>query len=222
MKEKAVILLSGGMDSSTCLAIAKSQNYECYALSFVYGQRNEAEIKAAFNIAKLFNVVDHQTLNLPTITFQGSSLINKDIEIEKGIVSKGIVPSTYVPARNTVFLAFALAWCEVIKAKHIFIGVNAVDYSNYPDCRPDYIDAFNKLANLAINITDNIHIHAPLQNLTKAEIIRLGSDLGLDYSLTISCYNPSSLGHACGVCPSCCLRHNGFIQAGLKDNTLYV
>lgn len=220
-KPKAVILLSGGLDSVTVLATAKQQ-YDCYALSFSYGQRHDAELVAAQNIAKSFNVTEHRILNIDLGQLGGSALTDTEIDIPEGL-EEGI-PVTYVPARNTIFLSYALAWAEVLEAQDIFIGVNAVDYSGYPDCRPEYIDAFAKMANLATKSAVEGHpiaIHTPLINLTKGEIIKLGVENGVDYSMTVSCYAANEQGEACGRCDSCCLRKKGFDEAGVKDPTRY-
>jgi len=221
-KPKAVILLSGGLDSVTALALAK-ENYQCYALSFSYGQRHDAELNAAKRIADYFEVTEHRILNIDLGQLGGSALTDQTIDVPE-TPTEGI-PVTYVPARNTIFLSYALAWAEVLGAHDIFIGVNAVDYSGYPDCRPEYIDAFSKMANLATKTAvegNPINIHTPLIKLTKAEIIKLGIDNGVDYSMTVSCYAANDQGEACGRCDSCQLRKKGFEEAGVQDPTHYV
>lgn len=220
--KKAVVLLSGGLDSTTVLAVAKSKGYECYALSFDYGQRHDVELKAAAHIASDMVVMEHKVLHLDINQFGGSALTDMAIDVPD-FPGEGI-PVTYVPARNTIFLSMALAYAEVLGAMDIFIGVNAVDYSGYPDCRPEYIQAFQQMANLATRAAvegEPVTIHAPLIDLTKAEIIKLGQSLGVDYALTVSCYSADSGGKACGHCDSCRLRKQGFIDAGLEDPTLY-
>ena len=220
--KKAVILVSGGLDSATVLAYAKEQGYECYALSFDYGQRHNSELTAASQLAKEYDVIEHKIMPLGMGELGGSALTDSNIDVPTE-ESEGI-PITYVPARNTVFLSIALGWAEVIGALDIFIGVNAVDYSGYPDCRPEFIEAFEKLANLATKVgveEGGIKIHTPLINITKAEIIELGSSLGVDYSKTVSCYQADSNGKACGVCESCSLRKQGFKEASIKDPTHY-
>ncbi|GAA0784680.1 7-cyano-7-deazaguanine synthase QueC [Marinobacterium sediminicola] len=221
--KRAVVLLSGGLDSATALAMAKDQGYDCYVLSFDYGQRSLTELNAARAIAAQLGVVEHRVLRLHLEDFGGSALTDTSIEVPEG-ESEG-VPVTYVPARNTVFLSLALGWAEVLDADAIFIGVNAVDYSGYPDCRPEFIAAFETMANLATRrgISGNpIHIKTPLMDLTKADIIRRGVALGIDYGLTLSCYQADDDGRACGRCDSCRLRANGFADAGVKDPTRYV
>ncbi len=223
MKKKAVVLLSGGLDSATCLAIARRQGFDSYCLSFNYGQRHCAELAAAERVAKALGAVEHRTLNLGLAQFGGSALTDSAIAVPVDGVQPGI-PVTYVPARNTIMLSLALAWAEVLGCRDIFVGVNAVDYSGYPDCRPDYIEAFEKMANLATRAGvegAKLNIHAPLIALSKAEIIRTGSQLGVDYGLTVSCYQADELGCACAVCDSCRLRAEGFAAAGLPDPTLY-
>jgi 7-cyano-7-deazaguanine synthase len=229
MKEnhrKAVILLSGGLDSSTTLAIAKQEGYEAYALSFRYGQRHDREILAAQNVAKYFAVKKHIVLDIDLRSFGGSALTD-DIPVpkERGIAEiAGDIPVTYVPARNTIFLSFALAWAEVLEAYDIFIGVNALDYSGYPDCRPEYIDAFTKMANLATKAGvggKTFSIHTPLIRMTKSEIIQKGISLGVDFSLTTTCYDPSPSGDACGTCDACILRLKGFRESGITDPIAY-
>lgn len=221
-KPKAVILLSGGLDSATCLAIANNEGFEPVALSFDYGQRHHAELAASRRVAAAFNVKDHRVLHLDLGSMGGSALTDTSIALPTE-AGEGI-PVTYVPARNTVFLSFALGLAEVVAADAIFIGVNAVDYSGYPDCRPDFIEAFERLANLATKAGVEGHsmkIHTPLIALTKAEIIKTGLELGVDYGLTVSCYQADSKGRACGVCDSCRLRHKGFADAGIPDPTHY-
>jgi 7-cyano-7-deazaguanine synthase len=224
--ERAVILLSGGVDSSTTLAIAKDQGYEPYALSFRYGQRHDKEILAAQNIAEYFAVKKHIVLDIDLRSFGGSALTD-DIPVpkERGIAEiSGDIPVTYVPARNTIFLSFALAWAEVLEAYDIFIGVNALDYSGYPDCRPEYIEAFQKMANLATKAGVEgklFKIHTPLIKMTKAEIIKTGLGLGVDFSQTTTCYDPSSSGAACGSCDACILRLKGFQENGIVDPIVY-
>ena len=220
---KAVVLLSGGLDSATALAVAQRQGFEACALSFRYGQRHVAEIAAAKRVALRAGVDQHVIMDIDLRAFGGSALTD-DIAVPKGRDLEEMghgVPVTYVPARNTIFLSFALAFAEVLGAADIFIGVNAVDYSGYPDCRPEYIEAFQKMANLATRagVEENRHmtIHAPLLHLSKAKIIRLGRSLGVDYSITISCYDPSSEGAPCGACDSCLLRLKGFEEAGTLD-----
>jgi 7-cyano-7-deazaguanine synthase len=229
MKRKeqgAVILLSGGLDSSTTLAIAKQEGYETYALSFRYGQRHDREILAAQNVAKYFAVKKHIVLDIDLRSFGGSALTD-DIPVpkERGLVEiSGDIPVTYVPARNTIFLSFALAWAEVLEAYDIFIGVNALDYSGYPDCRPEYIEAYEKMANLATKAGVEgkvFKVHTPLIKMTKAEIIRTGLGLGVDFSLTTTCYDPSSSGAACGTCDACILRLKGFQENGIADPIIY-
>ena len=220
---KAVILLSGGLDSTTVLAIAKEQNYDCYALSFDYGQKQRSELESSIAIAKKSNVIEHRIMKISLNDIGGSALTDKDISVPKFSDSDDI-PITYVPARNTIFLSFALAWAEVIDCQTIFIGVNALDYSGYPDCRPEFIEAFETMANLATKQSvegDKIQIKTPLINMTKAEIIKKGLSLGVDYSETTSCYDANSLGEACGECDACVLRKNGFSSANVEDPTKY-
>ncbi len=224
--KKAVILLSGGLDSATCVAIAKSQGFEVIALSFDYGQRHNAELAAARRVAEAFGVTDHRVLRLDLGTIGGSALTDTSIAVptqDHDGETAGI-PVTYVPARNTVFLSFALGLAEVVEADDIFIGVNAVDYSGYPDCRPEFIAAFEQVANLATKAGvegHRMHIHTPLIALSKADIIRTGLTLGVDYGLTVSCYQADIDGRACGVCDSCRLRRKGFADAGVADPTRY-
>lgn len=222
-RKKAVVLLSGGLDSATVLAMAKSQGYDCYALSLDYGQRHRAELQAARRLASALGAVEHRILPLSLDALGGSALTDHRIDVPEGGVAEGI-PVTYVPARNTIFLSLALAWAEVLGARDLFVGVNAVDYSGYPDCRPEYIAAFEHLANLATKAGvegDHFHVHAPLVKMTKAEIIRAGTALGVDYGLTVSCYQADDAGTACGVCDSCRLRRQGFLDAGVEDPTRY-
>lgn len=224
MKKKAVIVLSGGLDSTTCLAIAKQQGYECYALTFNYGQRLYFELAASKVICEKMTVAEHKIINIDLNEFKGSALTDMSLDVPLGHTEDGSIPITYVPARNTVFLSIALAWAEVLGAFDIFIGVNSVDYANYPDCRLEYIQAFEKMANLGTRagIEDgNVKINTPLINLTKAEIIKLGHKLGVNYRLTLSCYQPDENGSACGICSSCILRKQGFAKAGISDPTVY-
>jgi 7-cyano-7-deazaguanine synthase len=224
--KKAVVLLSGGLDSSTTLAIARSEGYELYALSFRYGQRHTREVEAAAGIARLIGVNRHVTLDIDLRSFGASALTdNIDVPKRKGLEISKDIPVTYVPARNTIFLSFALAFAESVDARHIFIGVNAIDYSGYPDCRPEFIAAFERLANLATKAGvegRSFTIHAPLMSMTKSQIIRTGVSLGVDYSLTTTCYDPSEDGRACGSCEACLLRLEGFRDAGLTDPVDYV
>jgi len=220
--KKAVVLLSGGLDSSTVLAMARAQGYACYALSFDYGQRADAELAAASAVAQQLGVVAHKVLRLGLESIGGSALTDRSIDVPEQLQDG--VPVTYVPARNTVFLSLALGWAEVLEAQAIFIGVNAVDYSGYPDCRPEFIAAFQNLARVATKASSDgkeIRIETPLLHLTKAEIIRQGGVLGLDYSLTVSCYQADAAGRACGLCDSCRLRAQGFADAGVVDVTRY-
>ena len=221
--KKAVILLSGGLDSVTCLAMAKAQDYSCYALSFAYGQRHAYELTAARRLAERMNAADHKVVNLDIGQFGASALTDTNIAVPSHQVSTDI-PVTYVPARNTIFLSIALGFAESIGAHDIFIGANAVDYSNYPDCRPDFIQAFENLANIATKAGvegNHYTIHAPLLDLSKAEIIKAGVALGVDYSLTVSCYQLDAQGAACGDCDSCMLRKQGFETANIADPTVY-
>ncbi len=220
--KKAVVLLSGGLDSATILALAKQQGYVCHALSFDYGQRHGAELNAARHIAEHARVVEHKVVRIGLDSYGGSALTDSSIAVPDR-PGEGI-PVTYVPARNTVFLAFALGWAEVLGASDIFIGVNAVDFSGYPDCRPEFIRAFENLARLATKAGvegREFKIHTPLMELGKGEIIRLGLDLGVDYAHTVSCYSADDSGRACGVCDSCRLRKAGFEAAGVADPTRY-
>ncbi len=219
---RAVVLLSGGLDSATTLASAVAEGYRCYALSFNYGQRHHCELRAAATVAVQLGAVEHRQVALDLSQFGGSALTDPAIAVPAA--GGGGIPMTYVPARNTVFLALALAWAEVLHAEAIFIGVNAVDYSGYPDCRPDYIAAVQTLINCATRTTvegGTITLQTPLLHLTKADIIRLGSRLGVDFATTISCYNPNAVGQACGCCDACFLRREGFIAAGVADVTRY-
>jgi len=223
MNSPAVILLSGGLDSATVLAIARQHGYACHALSVDYGQRHDAELEAARRVAHSLGAIEHRIIQLGLGQFGGSALTDAAIAVPEH-PTEGI-PVTYVPARNTVMLSLALAWAEVLNARDIFIGVNAVDYSGYPDCRPEFISAFEHLANLATRAGvegKRLRVHAPLQHLSKSEIIRLGQDLGVDYSQTVSCYQADVMGRACGRCDACRLRRAGFEQAGLSDPTKYM
>jgi 7-cyano-7-deazaguanine synthase len=219
----AVCLLSGGLDSATCLAFARREGFECYALSFDYGQRHRIELDAAARIVASLGAARHLIVPIDLRVFGGSALTS-DVEVPKSGVAEGI-PVTYVPARNTVFLSFALAWAEVLSCSDIFIGVNAIDYSGYPDCRPEFIDAFERMANLAtksgVEGRMHVHIHTPLIHLSKSEIIKLGGSLGVDFGLTHSCYDPDSQGRSCGLCDSCRLRLKGFAEAGIQDPIEY-
>ncbi len=219
---KAVVLVSGGLDSATVLAMARAQGFDCHALSFDYGQRHRCELVAAERVARSLGAVEHRTFTLDLRQFGGSALTDDAIAVPSA-PGEGI-PVTYVPARNTVFLSLTLAWAEVLGAGDIFIGVNAVDYSGYPDCRPEFIAAFEHMANLATRAAvegRHLTLHAPLIQLSKAEIIRAGTALGVDYGQTLSCYAPDDAGRACGVCDSCRLRAAGFAAAGLPDPTPY-
>jgi 7-cyano-7-deazaguanine synthase len=225
---KAVCLLSGGLDSATCLALARRDGFACYALSFDYGQRHRIELEAAARLACVLGAVEHRIVRADLRQFGGSALTG-DIAVPKGrepaaAAARGI-PVTYVPARNTIFLAFALAWAEVLEAGDVFLGVNAVDYSGYPDCRPEYIEAFERMANLAtragVEGRARLRLHTPLLRLSKAEIVRLAADLGVDFRLTHSCYDPDPAGRACGACDSCLLRRKGFREAGIADPLEY-
>lgn len=220
---KAVVLLSGGLDSATCLAIARSRGFDCHCLSFDYGQRHLAELRAAGRVAAAQGAAEHRVLKLDLAQFGGSALTDTRIAVPTAGVQPGI-PVTYVPARNTIMLSFALAWAEVLESRDIFVGVNAVDYSGYPDCRPAYIEAFERMANLATKAGvegSALRVHAPLIDLSKSDIIRSGTALGVDYGLTVSCYQADDEGRACGVCDSCRLRREGFAGAGLADPTRY-
>jgi 7-cyano-7-deazaguanine synthase len=224
--KKAVVLLSGGLDSTTVLAIANKQGYETYALSFDYGQNHKVELEAAARVAKLLAAKQHIIARVDLRTFGGSALTT-DTPVPKNRTEEAIghgVPSTYVPARNTVFLSLALAWAETLSATDIFIGVNALDYSGYPDCRPEFIEAFEKMANLGTKIGTEgaqIKIQTPLISMTKKQIVETGISLGIDYGITITCYDPSPSGEACGACDACLLRIKGFAEAGVPDPTRY-
>ncbi|NRB39505.1 MAG: 7-cyano-7-deazaguanine synthase QueC [Pseudomonadales bacterium] len=223
-KKRAVILSSGGLDSTTVLAMAQQQGYECYCLSFDYGQRHSAELDASVKIADVMGAKEHRIAKLDLSCFGGSALTDMDIAVPEDEEDMGNIPITYVPARNTVFLSYALAWAEVLEASEIFIGVNAVDYSGYPDCRPDFIAAFESLANLATRSGVEglkLSIQAPLMKMSKAQIIKRGLELGVDYSLTVSCYQADDKGLACGRCESCRLRKQGFVEAKTADTTRY-
>ncbi len=235
---KAVCLLSGGLDSSTCLGIARRDGYDCYALSFDYGQRHLIELESAARIARLFHVREHRVARVDLRAF-GASALTADIDVPKHRshdarhVAEGSVvprkpedmtsgiPITYVPARNTIFLSFAMAWAEVLESSDIFIGVNAIDYSGYPDCRPEFIAAFEKMANLAtksaVEGRTHLQIHTPLASLNKAQIVRLGTEVGVDFAMTHSCYDPGEGGRPCAECDSCILRRKGFEEAGIRD-----
>jgi 7-cyano-7-deazaguanine synthase len=220
---KAVILLSGGLDSTTVLSIAKSKGFECYALSFDYGQKQLSELISAKIIAENFGVTEHRIMRVCLDDIGGSALTDPTLEVPK-FNQNNEIPITYVPARNTIFLSFALAWAEVLDAQSIFIGVNALDYSGYPDCRPEYIKAYETMANLATKQSvegEKIQIHTPLISLTKAEIIKQGQILGVDYSITTTCYQANDRGEACGICDACVLRRQGFEKAGVSDPTHY-
>jgi 7-cyano-7-deazaguanine synthase len=225
--KKAVILLSGGLDSATVLALARAAGYELYALSFSYGQRHVWELEAAARVAASMKVAEHRTAQIDLRVFGGSALTDA-IDVPKGRSTDQMghgIPVTYVPARNTIFLSFALAWAEVLGSSDVFIGVNALDYSGYPDCRPEFIEAFEKMANLAtkagVEGTQSLKIHTPLIALSKAEIVRAGMTLGVEYALTSSCYDPSPTGEPCGACDSCLLRQKGFRENGLEDPLRY-
>jgi len=226
-KKQAVVLLSGGLDSTTILAYAKSQEFEIHAISFLYGQRHNTELECARKVASHFGVKNHQVIEIDLRAFGGSALTD-DIDVPKGRTEAemdGEIPVTYVPARNTIFLSYALALAEVKGSKDIFIGVNAVDYSGYPDCRPEYIEAFQKMANLAtkagVTEADALTIHTPLIDLKKSEIVKMGLALGVDYGMTSTCYDPDEIGAACGVCDACVLRLKGFKEAGTSDPAAY-
>lgn len=228
-KKRAVVLFSGGLDSTTLLAKALSEGYQTYALSFDYGQRHRSELEAALKLSKSMGALDHKVIKLDLRAIGGSALTDAEIDVpeedyQKGAVPEGI-PVTYVPARNTVFLSIAMGYAEVLEADSIFIGVNAVDYSGYPDCRPEYIEAYQVMANLATKTGvegQSIQIETPLINLSKAEIIKLGLSMGVDYSKTVSCYQANTQGLACGKCDSCRLRAEGFSAAQIADPTLYI
>ncbi|WP_310361788.1 7-cyano-7-deazaguanine synthase QueC [Pseudomonas brassicacearum] len=221
-EKRAVILLSGGLDSATVVAMARAEGYRCYTMSFDYGQRHRVELQAAERVARDLGVVEHKVIGLNLNGIGGSALTDSSIDVPEA-PSEGI-PVTYVPARNTVFLSLALGWAEVLGARDIFIGVNAVDYSGYPDCRPEFVEAFERMANLATKAGvegQGFRIQAPLQNLSKADIIKAGVKLGVDYGLTVSCYQADDQGRACGKCDSCRLRAEGFTVAGVSDPTPY-
>ena len=220
--KRAVVLLSGGLDSATVLAMAREQGFECYALSVDYGQRHHAELAAAQKVAQALGAREHRVVNIDLTGFGGSALTDANIAVPES-ASSGI-PITYVPARNTIMLSLALAWAEVLHAQDIFFGVNAVDYSGYPDCRPEYVAAFERMANLATQAAVEgkpLALHAPLLHLSKAEIIQQGVRLGVDYGMTVSCYQADEQGNACGRCDSCRLRREGFQSAGVPDSTRY-
>jgi 7-cyano-7-deazaguanine synthase len=230
-KKRAVVLLSGGLDSTTVAAMAMRDGYEVYALSFDYGQNHRVELEAAARVAKTLGVTEHKIVRVDLRSFGGSSLTT-DEAVPKGRSDEAIghgVPSTYVPARNTVFLSLALAWAEVLESTDIFMGVNALDYSGYPDCRPEFIEAFERMANLATKIATTedgaddraLKIHTPLMRMTKREIVQAGVALGVDYSATVSCYDPGANGDACGDCDACHLRRKGFVEASVADPTQY-
>ncbi len=222
MKKRAVVLLSGGLDSATVLAFARSQGFECYCLSLDYHQRHIAELEAAKNVAKVMGATVHKIAQLDLSLFGGSALTDDAIAVPEH--ATGGIPITYVPARNTIMLSLALAWAEVLESQDIFIGVNALDYSGYPDCRGEYVKAFQNMANLATKSAvegKTITVHAPLIDMTKAQIVQLGTQLGVDYAMTVSCYQADSNGEACGLCDSCRLRREGFAAAGLADPTRY-
>jgi len=228
-EKKAVVLLSGGLDSATTLALARREAFQCHALTFRYGQRHKQEIQAAKQTADSLSAAEHLVINIELAVFGGSALTDSTIEVPKDrgdLNNHNQIPLTYVPARNTIFLSYALAWAEVLSAFDIFIGVNAIDYSGYPDCRVEFIAAFEKTANLAtaaaVQDKGRYHIHTPIIDMTKAEIILTGVKLGVDFSLTHSCYDPDEYGRSCGRCDSCRLRLKGFAEAGLKDPIEYV
>ncbi len=223
---KAVCLLSGGLDSATCVAFARRAGFDCYALSFDYGQRHAVELAAARRVAEALGAADHRTAKIDLRVF-GHSALTDDIDVPKGrdeAAMSAAIPVTYVPARNTIFLSFALAWAEVLEANDIFIGVNALDYSGYPDCRPEFIEAFEAMANLAtksgVEGRTKIRVRTPLIALSKADIVRLGAELGVPFGLTHSCYDPDAAGRVCGECDSCLLRAKGFREAGIPDPAL--
>ncbi|MFM2343744.1 MAG: hypothetical protein RLZZ210_352 [Pseudomonadota bacterium] len=223
-KPKAVVLVSGGLDSATVVAIAQKQGFECYALSFNYGQRHVSELISAQKVVDFFGVVEHKVFDINLSQFGGSALTDNSIDVPIEGIKEGI-PITYVPARNTIMLSIALGWAEVLGADDIFYGANAVDYSGYPDCRPAYVKRFEDMANLATQAGIEGHkltIHTPIIDLTKAEIIKLGTSLGVDYSITVSCYQANENGQACGVCDSCRLRRAGFEDANVEDSTRYI
>jgi len=226
--KKAVVLLSGGLDSATTLAIARSEGFRCYAVTFRYGQRHQREIEAAKRIAQSMSIAEHRIIDIDLAQFGGSALTDPNVKVPKDRAELGNpaeIPPTYVPARNTIFLSYALAWAEVLGAFDIFIGVNAIDYSGYPDCRAEFISAFEKIANLAtaaaVEDRGRYRIHTPVINMTKGEIILTGTKLGVEFSLTHSCYDPDEQGRSCGRCDSCRLRLKGFVEAGLNDPIEY-
>ncbi len=233
MKPKAVVLVSGGLDSATLLAIARDRGFDCYALSFAYGQRHELELDAARRVAGQLGALEHRIMPIDLSVFGGSALTDEALaipesELETPVQEDEAIPITYVPARNTVFLSLALAWAETLDARHLFIGANAVDYSGYPDCRPEFLQAFEAMANLATkagvearSASERLQVEAPLVAMTKAEIIQTGTELGVDFAQTLSCYQPDAAGRACGRCDSCRIRHQGFTAAGLNDPTRY-
>jgi 7-cyano-7-deazaguanine synthase len=221
---KAVVLLSGGLDSATVLAIARAEGYTCHALSVDYGQRHGAELAAAARVARALGAVAHKVVRIDLAAFGGSALTDSSIAVPTGGVQADAIPITYVPARNTILLALSLAWAEVLDAQHIFFGANAVDYSGYPDCRPEFVRSFERLANLATKAAAEgkpLTVHTPIISLTKADIVRRGAALGVDYALTVSCYQADAQGRACGACDACRLRRAGFTEAGLADPTRY-
>ena len=226
-KRGAVVLVSGGIDSTTTLAIARREGFEPYALTFLYGQRHKLEIEAAKRVASFFSVADHTVMQIDLRLFGGSALTG-DLSVPKGRALSDVahgIPVMYVPARNTIFLSFALAWAETLQASDIFIGVNALDYSGYPDCRPEFIAAYQQMANLATKLAvegqQRLTIHTPLIHLSKAEIIRKGLELGVDFALTLTCYDPAPQGEACGLCDACILRLKGFSELGMRDPASY-
>ncbi len=225
MNMKAVVLVSGGLDSTTCLAIAREKEFDLYALTFNYGQRHDHELNSAKMVVDFFNIHDHSIIDIDLAQFGGSALTDQiDVPKKRDLSDMAEIPVTYVPARNTVFLSLALAWAEVLGSFDIFIGVNALDYSGYPDCRPEYISSFEKTANLATKAGvsgSSFRIHTPLIDMTKSEIIKVGMDLGVDYSLTSSCYDPDQEGNPCGLCDACYLRLKGFKEAGIIDPLNY-
>ena len=222
---KAVILVSGGLDSTTCLAMAREKGFDLYALTFNYGQRHDHELNSAKMVVDFFNIQNHSIIDIDLAQFGGSALTDQiDVPKKRDLSDMAEIPVTYVPARNTVFLSLALAWAEVLGSFDIFIGVNALDYSGYPDCRPEYISSFEKTANLATKAGvsgSSFRIHTPLIDLTKSEIVKVGMDLGVDYSLTSSCYDPDQEGNPCGLCDACYLRLKGFKEAGIIDPLNY-
>ena len=223
--KKAIVLLSGGIDSATCCGFARKMQFEIYTLSFSYGQRHSVELNAAAKVSKFFGAIEQRIVNIDLRAFGGSSLTSEiAVPKNRSLEKETDIPNTYVPARNTIFLSFALGWAEVLGCYDIFIGVNSVDYSGYPDCRPEFIEAYHRMANLATKAGvegNTLKIHTPLIALTKAEIIRQGAGMGVDYSLTHSCYDPSAEGAACGTCDSCRIRKQGFIDAAVTDPTRY-